>query len=70
MSDRREHHYRLDLRSGKITDLDAPAAEQASRNEPPEVGFVPPCRSLLAVKQAPEPRLVGRSDATTQGGPE
>ena len=31
---------------------------------------VPPCRSLLAVKQAPEPRLVGRSDATTRRRPE
>src|SRR5215207_512727 len=31
---------------------------------------VPPCRSLLAVKQAPEPRLVGRSDATTPRRPE
>ena len=31
---------------------------------------VPPCRRLLAVKQAPEPRLVGRSDATTRRRPE
>ncbi len=31
---------------------------------------VPLCRRLLAVNQAPEPRLVGRSDATTRRRPE
>ena len=31
---------------------------------------VPPCRRLLAVKRAPEPRLVGRPGATTRRRPE